>query len=94
MGEDLWTKLIRNELPELMSAIEKYDAKALSDFLMHFGESYVWFGGITTCVDGYNKNIIPEHIALTYHDKLICLAEYLGLIRYECPESGPYHSPP
>ncbi len=89
-GEDLWTSLIRNELPDLMQAIEKNDAKGLSDFLLHFGESFVWFGGITTCIDGYNRNLRSEHIALTYYDKLICLAEYLGLIRFESPESGPW----
>ena len=34
--EDLWTGLIRNELPDLIKAIEKNDAKGLSDFLLHF----------------------------------------------------------
>ena len=89
-GEDLWSGLLRNELPSLMEAIDKKDAKALSDFLLHFGESYVWFGGITTCIDGYNKNLNPDHVALTYYDKLVCLAEYLGLLQYENPESGPW----
>jgi hypothetical protein len=53
---------------------------------MKFGSTFVWFGGITTCIDGYNKNLHPEHVALTYHDKIICLAEYLGLIQFENPE--------
>ena len=89
-GEDLWSGLLRNELPSLMEAIDKRDAQALSNFLLNFGDSYVWFGGITTCIDGYNKNINPTHIALTYFDKLICLAEYLGIVQYENPEWGPW----
>jgi hypothetical protein len=89
-GDDLWSNLLRTELPPLMEAIDKNDAKALSEFLLSFGNSYVWFGGITTCIDGYNKNLKSEHVALTYFDKLICLAEYLGVLQYENPESGPW----
>jgi hypothetical protein len=89
-GEDLWSGLLRNELPSLMEAIDKKDAQALSNFLLNFGDSYVWFGGITTCIDGYNKNLNPTHIALTYFDKLVCLAEYLGVLQYENPECGPW----
>jgi hypothetical protein len=86
-GEDLWTGLIRTELPDLMSMIEAGDAKGLADFLMHFGESFVWFGGITTCIDGYTQKLDPQHVALTYLDKLICVGEYLGLIGFEFPET-------
>jgi hypothetical protein len=89
-GEDLWSDLIRRELPDLIEAIDQGDAIALADYLMNFGTSFVWFGGITTCVDGYNRNQDPQHIALTYLDKLVCLAESLGAIRYESPESGPW----
>jgi hypothetical protein len=88
-GEDLWSKLIRDELPELMDAIDRKDPEKLVSFLLGFGESYVWFGGITTCVDGYNKNQNPQHIALTYLDKIICIAEYLGILQLENPECGP-----
>lgn len=89
-GEDLWTGLLRNELPELLNAIDSRDAVKLADFLANFGTSYVWFGGITTCIDGFNKDLRPESIALTYHDKLVSLAESLGVLRYESPESGPW----
>ena len=89
-GEDLWTGLIRSELPELMSIIEGKDAERLANYLMHFGESFVWFGGITTCVDGYNRNLDPQHVALTYLDKLVCIGEYLGLLQFESPEDGPW----
>lgn len=89
-GEDLWTGLLRNELPELLEAIDSHDAVKLANFLANFGNSYVWFGGITTCIDGFNKDLRPESIALTYHDKLISLAESLGVLRHESPESGPW----
>jgi hypothetical protein len=90
VGEDLWSSLLRTELPDLMTAIDSKDAVALSDFLLNFGNAYVWFGGITTCFDGYNKNLKSEHVALTYFDKLVCIAEYLGVLQYENPESGPW----
>jgi hypothetical protein len=89
-GEDLWMGLIRNELPELMAIIEQHDAEKLAYYLMHFGESFVWFGGITTCIDGYNRNLDPQQIALTYLDKLVCLGESLGVLRFESPENGPW----
>jgi len=89
-GEDLWTGIIRNELPELISFIEERDAEKLADYLMHFGESFVWFGGITTSIDGYNRNLDPKHIALTYMDKLVSIGEYLGLMQFESPENGPW----
>lgn len=89
-GEDLWTGLIRNELPELTRAVDQKKPKELAEVLMNFGREHVWFGGITTCIDGYNKNLNPAHIALTYWDKLVCLAEYLGVLRVESPEAGPW----
>jgi hypothetical protein len=89
-GEDLWTGLIRNELPELMDTIEQKHPESLARYLMNFGKSFVWFGGITTCVDGYNRNLDPQQIALTYLDKLVCLGEFLGVLRFEGPEHGPW----
>jgi hypothetical protein len=89
-GDDLWTDLIRKELPELMQIIEGKNPEHLARYLMKFGSSFVWFGGITTCVDGYNKNLDLQQVALTYLDKLVCLGEYLGVLRYENPENGPW----
>ena len=89
-GEDLWTGLIRNELPELLETINRKDPEKLAKYLREFGQSFVWFGGITSCVDGYNRNLDPQHVAVTYLDKIICLAEYLGILGFENPESGPW----
>lgn len=85
-GEDLWTGLLRNELPELLSSIENNNPQKLSNFLQNFGSDYVWFGGITTGIDGYNKNINPGHVALTYFDKLVSLCEFVGVIPSTSPE--------
>jgi hypothetical protein len=87
-GEDMWHHLLQKELPELMALIERNDATQLAAYLLTFGQSFVWFGGITTCIDGYNRNLDPQHIALTYFDKLVCLAESLGALRHENPEQG------
>ncbi len=89
-GEDVWTGLIRNELPELMEIIENRNTKELADFLMNFGQSFVWYGGITTCVDGYSRDLDQKQTALTFLDKLVCLGESLGVLRHENPESGPW----
>lgn len=89
-SEDLWTGLLRQELPALMNSIDQKDPAALSEFLLSFGTSYVWFGGITTCVDSYNKYLDRKHIAVTYLDKLVALAEALGVIPFENPENGPW----
>jgi hypothetical protein len=89
-GEDMWSGLLRSELPGLMRSVEEKDPEGLAEFLSGFGTSYVWFGGITTCVDGYTNGLEPERIALVYHDKLLRLAEYVGARRVENPESGPW----
>jgi hypothetical protein len=87
-GEDLWTGLLRTELPALIECVEGRDPERLAEFLQHFGTSFVWFGGITTCVDGYNRDLDLAHVALTYFDKMVCLAESLGVLSLENPESG------
>jgi hypothetical protein len=89
-GDDMWTGLLRSELPELLAAIDHRDPEGLARYLQTFGTSYVWFGGITTCVDGYSPGLAPEQVALTYLDKLVCLAESLGVLRIENPASGPW----
>ncbi|KAF2988883.1 hypothetical protein OGR47_19355 (plasmid) [Methylocystis sp. MJC1] len=89
-GEDLWTGLLRNELPQLIECVETRNPAQLAEYLLQFGRSFVWFGGITTCVDGYNRDLGPDNVALTYLDKLVCLAESLGVLPLENPESGPW----
>jgi hypothetical protein len=87
-GEDIWSGLLRSELPKLMQVIDEKNPEGLAQFLMTFGDSYVWFGGITTCIDGYNRNLDRKQVAITYLDKLIGLAESLGVLRLESPECG------
>jgi hypothetical protein len=91
-GTDMWTELMRGELSELMSIIARHDARQLALSLVDFGRSFVWFGGITTCIDGFNRNLNLRHVALTYLDKLICLGEAIGIVRVENPESGSWGS--
>lgn len=87
--EDMWTGILRKELPELMAAIESRNAERLANFLMNFGSSYVWFGGVTTSTDGYtHRSRDPYQVALVYWGNLIRLAEYLGVLPVENPSSG------
>ncbi len=88
---DLWTNLVRKELGELLDICAADDAQALATYLMHFGEQYTWFGGLTFSLDGYVTGETATRrlrAALTYHDKLICLAEALGVLPLEHAEHG------
>ena len=88
--EDLWSGLLRLELSDTIKIMEKGNAENVASHLMNFGKNHTWFGGISTSIDGYNRNLNPEQIALTYLDKLVCLAESIGVLNLENPESGPW----
>jgi hypothetical protein len=86
---DLWTGITRDNFGAMLAHIANDDAEKLALFLNEFGRNYVWFGGITTGVDGYNHwNRDQNAIALSYYDRLICLAEGLGVMPAENPEQG------
>lgn len=87
---DLWTSITRDNFGEMLGFIERDDAEQLSRFLADFGSTYTWFGGITTGIDGYNHwNTDEQAVAFSYFDKLLCLAEALGVLCAENPEQGP-----
>ena len=86
---DLWTDIVEKELAELVVILDNKDAKKLVEYLMHFGESYTWFGGLCFSRDGYNYlSKSEESVAKSYFDKLICLGEAVGAISHENPEQG------
>lgn len=88
---DLWTGIVEKELADLIVILNNKDAVALVAYLMHFGESYTWFGGLCFSLDGYNYlNKADKNVAISYFDKLICLAEAVGAITHENPEQGPW----
>jgi hypothetical protein len=73
----------------MLRMIESGDAEQLSRFLSDFGSKYTWFGGITTGIDGYNHwDTNEQTVAFSYLDKLVCLAEGLGVLPVENPEQG------
>lgn len=84
--DDLWTNLIDSEFKQLLLILKSEDAHELSKYLLHFGEQYTWFGGLTLSVDGFNQQRDPSSIALSYRDKLVCLAESMGVLPLENPE--------
>ncbi len=85
--DDLWTDLIGRELKDLLRILDSGNAGELSNYLLHFGESYTWFGGLTLSIDGFNhQGTAPSSVALSYLDKLICLGEALGVLSLENPE--------
>ncbi|PKN89113.1 MAG: hypothetical protein CVU51_01895 [Deltaproteobacteria bacterium HGW-Deltaproteobacteria-1] len=87
-GDDLWTVIQRGELSPFWSVMERKDPVALSDFLQHFGENGTGFGGLTFHQDGYNQLKDESHIALSYFDKAVSLAEAMGCLPCENPEQG------
>jgi len=86
--DDLWTNLIDKEFKQLLQILKSEDVDALSKYLLHFGEQYTWFGGLTLSVDGFNQQRDPSSIALSYLDKLVCLAESEGVLSLENPEQS------
>jgi len=85
-GNDLWTTVLDTELADLISVIEKKNAKALADFLLSFGSTPGNFGGFATCVDNMTASLKDQNlIALTYFDKLISLGESLGVLSPDIP---------
>jgi hypothetical protein len=86
---DLWSQITRENFGELLAYVENDDAERLSRFLTHFGCDYVWFGGITTGVDGYNhRDRRAPSVAFSYFDKLVSLGEAIGVLPVENPEQG------
>lgn len=86
--EDLWSHILRSHLSELVTALESGDSSRLAEELKNFGSSHTAVGGINTCIDGYNKieSLDSELIALSYYDKLVCLAESIGALCLENPD--------
>lgn len=85
---DIWPKIVKEELGELERLLVAGQPDRLLEYLARFGESFTWFGGYSLGQDGY---ISPHdlHDDLTaYYDKLVALAEVMGLIRFESPEYG------
>ena len=87
---DMWSRISQNVLSDVVRAAESGDPRELANALEKFGSSFIPYGGISTCIDGYNRNRSPDHIALTYWDALARIGEYLGITRVENPESGPW----
>lgn len=88
-SDDLWTNLVNTELSDLLQILQARDVQALSEFLAHFGEEYTWAGGLCLTVDGYTPpQAETGQVALTYLDKLVCLAESLGVLDVENPEQS------
>lgn len=89
---DLWTAVLDKELGELVEVIEQKNAPKLASYLINFGTTPREFGGVTTCRDkDQTEHMGHYYIGLTYFDKLISLAESLGLLpveRLQSPHSG------
>lgn len=83
---DLWTNLVNKEFNDLLRILQDKDVNLLSEYLLHFGEKYTWFGGLTLSVDGFTIRRDASSVAISYLDKLICLAEAIGVLSVENPE--------
>ena len=88
--DDLWSALLGKELSDLVGTIESRDVPRLSQYLMHFGDQYTWYGGLTLSVDGFNRDQSEHAVSLSYFDTLLRLAEAVGVLPCENPEHGPW----
>lgn len=90
-GGDLWDHIMQNDLARFCAALDEGDVAAVFSYLKGIGSRYVWFGGLTLGIDGYTpQNWSQNQIAALYYEKLVTLAEALGALNLESPESGPW----
>lgn len=87
--EGLWSWVVNSHQTNLTAALERRDAKELARLLSGmFREKFMW--GISLGVlyaEGHNR--LSEKLwSLKYLNALVSLAEYLGVVRTECPEQG------
>jgi len=87
-AEDLWDRIYGKDLADISTVLNCDNPKLLSEFLQDFGNSYVWFGGITTSIDGYTPSKDPDDISEAYYASIRKLAEYLGILQATCPEKS------
>lgn len=86
---DLWTGAITEEMKQLIQRLDQGDPQGVTSFMLEFGTRYTWFGGVTTGIDGFSRNdVSPERVAFSYYDKLVCLAEAVGVLPLENPEQA------
>ena len=83
---DLWTGLLNREFRELVGILESRDLSSLTRYLQNLGHEFTWFGGVTLSIDGFTSTRGAHEVALSYLDKLVCLAEALGALPLENPE--------
>jgi hypothetical protein len=86
--DDVWTDILDTGFGDLPQILSDKDVSALSEYLLKFGVEYVGFGGLTLTVDGFTPQASEPEIALAYFDKLVCLAEAIGVLQLESPEQS------
>jgi putative sugar O-methyltransferase len=85
----LWAGTLKEKYCDLNSALESEDPKILASILSSmFRESFVYglaFGDLFK----HSTSTLGNKIwSLKYHDNIIALAEYLGVVRNEHPQQG------
>jgi hypothetical protein len=86
---DLWSVITRGYFKPMLQLVERDDAEGLSRYLVKFGSEYMWFGGLSTWIDGFNHwDTSDQAVAESYFDTLLSLAEAVGALTAENPEQG------
>lgn len=89
-SDDLWYGIESNGLNELAEVLKSNSPELVHEVISGFGSTFTWFGGVSSSIDGFNRNLSKSHVALTYFDHLVSLAEACGILNVENPESGPW----
>ncbi len=88
---DLWTALRAGPHSDFIDLLAKNDPGPLARYLCNMSRHAVTHGlsqGDITYNDLLSREIARSYVATLILDKLVCLAEALGCLPYENPESG------
>ena len=83
LSKDMWTEFIDNHFKEAFVALQSRNVRQFIDWLHQINTNYIDIGGLTLTSDSYLKTDDSNERASLYKDKLICLAEALGVLSLE-----------
>lgn len=91
--KDIWTDLAETHHREFLEILKSNDAKVLAEYMIHVHARGISQGLVQGEIE-YEKmrksQIFRRFLGVNTKDKLVSLAEYLGILPYENPEQGRY----
>ena len=86
---ELWLSIIKDNYGKLLNAIESNDPEKVATIFSSFFKEKFSMGLTSGDLYEHAKNPVGAKIwSLKYHDNIVALAEYLGVVRNDSPEQG------